>query len=83
MQGEDNLAYYKVPDAKYFMQVFCKTCGSKMPRLDPDRAIAVIPFGGLDDDPGAKPVRHIYVDYMAKWYEITDEVPTFNEEPTS
>ena len=55
VQGEECLAYYKVPDAKYFMQVFCKTCGSKMPRLDPDRGIAVIPFGGLDDDPEAKP----------------------------
>ena len=83
VQGEECLAYYKVPDANYFMQVFCKTCGSKMPRLDPDRGIAVIPFGGLDDDPEAKPVRHIYVDYMAKWYEITDDLPVFNEEPTS
>ena len=83
VQGEDNLAYYKVPDAKYFMQVFCKTCGSKMPRLDPDRGIAVIPFGGLDDDPRVKPMRHIYVDDMAKWYEITDDLPQFNEEPAS
>jgi short-subunit dehydrogenase len=31
----------------------------------------------------AKPVRHIYVDYMAKWYEITDDLPVFNKEPTS
>jgi hypothetical protein len=83
VQGEDNLAYYKVQDAKYFMQVFCITCGSKMPRLDPDRGIAVIPFGGLDDDPETKPERHIYVGDMAKWYEITDDLPVFNEEPTS
>ena len=81
-QGEDNLAYYKVPDAEYFMQVFCKTCGSKMPRLDPDRGIAVIPFGALDDDPRAKPVRHIYVGDMAEWYEITDDLPVFNEAPS-
>jgi len=54
-----------------------------MPRLDPDRGIAVIPFGGLDDDPEVKPVRHIYVDDMAKWYEITADLPVFSEEPTS
>lgn len=83
VQGENNLAYYKVPDAEYFMQVFCKSCGSKMPRLDPGRDIAVIPFGGLDDDPGVKPARHIYVNDMAKWYEITDDIPAFNQEPAS
>jgi hypothetical protein len=82
-QGEDNLAFYKVPDAKYFTQVFCKTCGSKMPRLDPGRGIAVVPFGGLDDDPGVKPERHIYVEDMAKWYQITDDLPVFDQEPTS
>ena len=81
VQGEDNLASYKVPDAEYFTQVFCKTCGSKMPRLDPGRQIAVIPFGSLDDDPKAKPVRHIYAKYKAKWYEITDDLPVFNEGP--
>ena len=52
-----------------------------MPRLDPGRQIAVIPFGSLDDDPGVKAVDHIYVDYKAKWYEITDDLPTFAEAP--
>ncbi len=79
--GEDNLACYKVPDAQYFSQVFCKTCGSKMPRLDPDRQIAVIPFGSLDDDPEARPIDHIYVDYKAKWHAITDGLPVFGEMP--
>ena len=80
-QGEDHLTFYKVPDAKYFTQVFCKTCGSKMPRHDADRDIVVVPFGALDDDPGVKPERHIYTDYMAKWHEITDDLPAFGEEP--
>lgn len=79
--GEDNLASYKVADAEYFTQVFCKTCGSKMPRLDPGRQIAVIPFGALDDDPKARPIDHIYVDYMARWHEITDDLPVFGEMP--
>ena len=82
VQGEDNLLRYKVPDARYFMQVFCKTCGSKMPRLDPGRGIAVIPFGSLDDDPGALPSRHIYVDDMARWYEITDDLPQYEQWPS-
>jgi len=81
LQGEDNLTSYKLPDARYFTQVFCKTCGSKVPRLDCERRIAVIPLGGLDDDPGARPVDHIYVDYMARWYEISDGLPRFSEMP--
>ena len=81
VQGEDNLVSYKVPDAEHFTQIFCKTCGSKMPRLDPGRKIAVIPFGGLDDDPHAKAVDHIFVDYKAGWHDITDDLPQFREEP--
>ncbi len=83
VEGEDNLESYKEPGAEYFTQVFCKTCGAKMPRLDAGRKIAIVPFGGLDDDPGVKPAHHIYVDYMAKWYEITDDLPVFGREPTS
>ncbi len=82
VQGEDNLESYKLPDAEHFTQVFCKTCGSKMPRIDPNRQIAVIPFGGLDDDPRAKPADHMFVNYMAKWHEITDDLPVFEEMPT-
>lgn len=81
IQGEDNLASYKVPDAKYFTQVFCKTCGSKMPRLDPERQISVIPFGSLDDDPEARPERHIFANYKAGWHEITGDLPVFDEAP--
>jgi hypothetical protein len=80
--GEDNLVVYKVACAKYFTQVFCQTCGSKMPRIDPDRGIAEVPFGGLDDEPNVKPCRHIYTDYKAKWYDITDDLPVYKGGPT-
>lgn len=81
IQGEEHLVQYKVPQAEFFTQVFCDTCGSKMPRLDPGRGIAVIPLGSLDDDPQARPVDHIYVDFKAKWYEISDDLPAFAEMP--
>ncbi len=81
VRGEARLRSYKVPDAKYFTQVFCEICGSKMPRIDPGRDIAVIPLGILDDDPGMKPVRHIFVADKANWHEITDDLPVFQEGP--
>jgi hypothetical protein len=61
--------------------VFCEICGSKMPRLDRDRHLAVIPLGSLDDDPGIRPMDHIYVAYKCEWYDITDDLPGFAEGP--
>ena len=79
--GEEHLKSYKLPEAKHFTQVFCDVCGSKMPRIDPGRQIAIIPLGILDDDPGAKPADHIFVASKAKWHEITDDLPVFQEGP--
>ncbi|MDH3671991.1 MAG: GFA family protein [Gammaproteobacteria bacterium] len=83
IRGEEHLKSYKVPDAKFFTQVFCEICGSKMPRIDPDRQIAVTPLGILDDDPGMKPVDHIFVADMAGWHDITDDLPAFQQAPAS
>jgi hypothetical protein len=79
--GAGRLRSYKVPDAKFYTQVFCEMCGSPMPRLDADRGIAVVPMGGLDDDPGVRPTRHIYVGSKAPWFDITDGLPQFEEIP--
>lgn len=59
----------------------CELCGSKMPRLDPGRGVAVIPLGCLDDDPKIAPVDHIFVADKADWYDITDELPQFEGVP--
>ena len=81
LRGEGYLKTYKVPDAKFFTQVFCKVCSSAMPRVDPERGIAVIPLGSLDDDPVVKPVDHIFVSSKADWHEITDDLPTYKDGP--
>ncbi len=80
--GENHLRSYKLPDAKFFTQVFCDVCGSKMPRIDPSRKIAVIPFGSLDDDPGIRPADHLFAAYKANWHEITDDLPVYQEYPS-
>lgn len=80
-RGEALLGSYKVPGARYFMQVFCRTCGSPMPRVDGDRDLAVVPMGSLDDDPGVRPSRHIFVGSMAPWYTIADTLPQDAEYP--
>ena len=81
LSGEDMLKSYKVPEAKYFTQVFCEKCSSKMPRKDGKRGICVVPLSSLDDDPEIKPADHIYVQYKAAWHDITDGLPQFQEGP--
>jgi hypothetical protein len=80
-RGEDRLASYHVPGARYFEQVFCTGCGAKMPRLDPERGIAVVPMGALDDDAGLRPQSHIFVGSKASWFEIADALPQHAEGP--
>ena len=79
--GEHHLASYKVPDAKYFTQVFCDICGSGMPRIDNDRHITVVPLGSLDDDPGQIAKDHIYVASKADWYDLSGAESTFDAMP--
>lgn len=80
-RGEDRVASYKVPEARFFMQCFCPRCGGKLPRADASRGIAVVPLGALDDDPGIRPLHHIFVASKAPWHEITDALPQHPEYP--
>ena len=75
VRGGDSLVTFRPPGARYFTHVFCPTCGSGMPRLDPERDIAVIPFGSLDNDPGRGASDHIFVEFKAPWYTIADSIP--------
>jgi hypothetical protein len=78
-RGQQLLTSYKVPEAERFTQVFCRTCGSIMPRIASDRGLAVIPMGALDDDPGIRPQAHIFVGSKAPWFEIADQLPQYAE----
>jgi hypothetical protein len=78
-RGENLLRSYKIPEAQFFTQVFCATCGAKMPRIDRGRGYGVIPMGALDDAPGFAAQSHIFVASKAPWFEITDDLPQFAE----
>ncbi len=78
LNGEELLVHYKVPEAEFFIQTFCRVCGSVMPSLKKDRSIAVIPLGSLDDDPGRGADDHIFAGSKAPWYEIADDLPQFD-----
>jgi hypothetical protein len=81
IRGEDRLTLYRLPDARYFGQIFCQRCGSPMPRVDRERGFAIVPFGTLDDDPGRGADDHIFVGSKSTWYPITDALPQFDGPP--
>jgi hypothetical protein len=80
-RGESEPARFKVPDAKWFTQVFCRRCGSKLPNVDRERGIAIVPMGSFDDDPGIRPREHIFVQDRAPWVGIHDDLPQHAQRP--
>jgi hypothetical protein len=38
-----------------------------------------IPAGSLDDDPGLRPDKHIYVEVRAPWFRIADALPQLDK----
>ena len=81
--GEDLLNHFKLPDAR-FETCFCSVCGSQQPvSFDYEgKALARVHAGALDDDPGIRPSEHIFVGSKAPWFEISDELPQFEEWPS-
>jgi hypothetical protein len=59
---------------------FCSRCGSNVPS-DEVSGTVFVPLGNLDDDPGARPLAHIFVGSKAPWYEIPGTLPQFDEYP--
>jgi hypothetical protein len=40
-----------------------------------------VALGSLADEPSIRPQGHIYVGSKAPWFEITDDLPQFDELP--
>jgi len=58
-----------------YRRTFCEICGGPLPTVDRD--VIRILAGTLDGDPELRPQRHIFVDFKAAWFEITDGLPRF------
>jgi hypothetical protein len=80
-KGEELLVPYKLPEARFYTPVFCKTCGASMPRLRTETGTAIIPLGSLDDDLERGADDHIFTGSKAPWFTITDDLPQYEEAP--
>lgn len=57
----------------------CRACGSLLFSVVRDGEYVHVAMGSLVDAPGIRPTSHIYVGSKAPWFEITDDLPQFEE----
>jgi|SRR5581483_597913 len=58
----------------------CAACGSLL--FSVVGARVHVALGSLWDAPGIRPAEHIFVGSKAPWFEITDDLPQFEEHAT-
>ena len=57
----------------------CRLCGSLLYAVVREGRYAHVTMGTLVDTPSIRPDRHIFVGSKAAWFEITDNLPQFDE----
>ena len=60
----------------------CGACGSLLFSVVRDGAYVHVALGSLVDAPSSRPTKHIFVGSKAPWFEITDDLPQFEEHAT-
>lgn len=61
---------------------FCSVCGSQLGVIVGEgKELGWITLSSIDSEPGVRPEAHIFVGSKATWYEITDDLPQFEEWP--
>ena len=78
VSGESLVETYEAPTGGGWC--FCKICGSTLAGTDKG-VLKSITLGTIKGNPGITPELHIFTDSKAPWYEITDELPQFDERP--
>ena len=61
----------------------CGACGSLLYSVVRDGAYVHVALGSLVDAPSIRPTKHIFVGSKAPWFEITDDLPQFEEHATN
>lgn len=82
VSGEGQLRSFKVPEAKRFTNVFCATCGSRLPRQIQGSDAVIIPAGSLDDEAPLKPQARIFYGSRASWSCEAGKLPVHPEYST-
>ena len=60
----------------------CAACGSFLFSVVREGRFVHVAMGSLIDAPSIRPTEHIFVGSKAPWFEITDDLPQFDEYAT-
>ena len=77
--GEALVRRFKLPQAERFTNVFCTTCGGRLPRFIEPQGMVLIPAGSLDDEPEIRPQARIFEGSRAGWSCDGSALPGFDE----
>lgn len=80
LAGGDTVRTYRVPGTRH-QRSFCPNCGSGMPGFHAERALLVVPAGGIDTPFERRPDAHIFVASRAAWDAHLETVPAFDGLP--
>ena len=78
LSGEGDVTSYT--SSATHERIFCATCGSNIMVItanEPDDVY--VSMSAIDGNPKRPAAYHIYVGSKAPWYEITDDLPRFDE----
>lgn len=75
--GEDSVSSYASSEG--LNRYFCTRCGSVLPEETKANGQCNLPAGLMDNDPEARPERHIFAESRLRWYDIPDDLPQTTE----
>ena len=76
--GADSLLVFGEEDLNHTR---CGVCGSFLFSVVRDGAYVHVALGSLVDAPSLRPTHHMFVGSKAPWFEITDDLPQYDEYP--
>lgn len=80
IRGEELVRFFESSPGEH--RGFCSVCGSYIFTRFTARPHEVgFALGILDDDPGTRPVCHVFVGSKAPWYDIEDQLPRYEAFP--
>ncbi len=79
LRGKQLLSSFKASNGT--TRQFCQQCGSSLifSSSKEDDEVVEFALGVLDADVDFEPDAHIYTNYKANWFEITDDLPQYGE----
>ena len=84
LKGKELITVYAAPlinAPPLYKRAFCKKCGSPLPVEIEGTSFMLLLAGTLDSNPGVSEFRHAFTGQKACWHEITDNLPSYEEEP--